>query len=163
MDNCCLCNNPIDKENAPILSMSGGGYPRYLCDGCAELLDRATMGKDPEDIAEALGEIGELMTKNDPDGVTYAAISELVVDAGVRGKLIKEGRYDFSKDEEEHDDGLEDIPEELLESEEDKKKNEEEAAKQKQFDKFYNYFLIGTCIGVGLFIIWKLIDTFILK
>ena len=106
--------------------------------------------------------IGEIMADNDPDQVTFAMVSGLVYNASERAKAIKDGSYDFSLDNEENDEGFDEIPEELRESEEDIQKDKEEEEKLKKFDKFYNYVLIGAGIGAALLIIWKIIDTFFL-
>lgn len=161
MAQCCLCNKEIDAENAPLLSMTAAGFPRYLCDDCEKLLDSATLSRDCDEIQEAMGKIGDLMANGDPDGATYSLISDIMVQAAVRGKLIKEGKYDFSKDEEGAQDELDEIPEELLETEEDIKKDEEEAEKLKKFDKVYNIILIiAIAITAGV-LIYKLLDMFI--
>ncbi len=163
MAQCCLCNKKIDAEGAALLSMTAAGYPRYLCDDCAKLLDTATLGKDFGEIQDAMGEIGEIMSKSDPDGVTYSLISKIMVDAAARGKLIKEGNYDFSKDEEPSEDEFDEIPEELRESEEDIEKDKKDAEKLKKFDKVYNIILIVAIAVAVAAVIWKLIDTFILS
>lgn len=164
MANCCLCNKMIESEDAPLLSISAAGNHRYLCDDCAKLLDSATLGRDPDEIQSAMEEIGKIMANGEPDGLTYSTINKIIVDAAVRGKLIKEGVYDFSKDEEVSDEEeFDDIPEQLRETEEDIKKDELEAEKLKKFDKIYNIILIiaiGVTAGV---LVWKLIERFLLK
>ena len=162
MAKCCMCDANIEREDAPVLSMGGAGYARVLCDRCSELLDTATLGRDYEEIKESITEIGDIMADHDPDQVTLTVVSALVYDASKRAKEIKEGSYDFSLDDAENNDGFDEIPEELRESEEDIQKDKEEEEKLKKFDKFYNYVLIGAGIGAALFIIWKIIDTFFL-
>ena len=158
MAKCCMCDSNIEREDAPVLSMGGAGYARVLCDRCSGLLDTATLGTDYDEIKGAIAEIGEIMADNDPDQVTFAIVSGLVYNASERAKAIKDGSYDFSLDNEE----IDEIPEELRESEEDIQKDKEEEEKLKKFDKFYNYVLIGAGIGAALLIIWKIIDTFFL-
>ena len=163
MAKCCMCDANIEREDAPILSMGGGGNPRVLCDRCVELLDTATLGRDFDAIKGAIEEIGSIMAENDPDSLTFSIVSSLMVDASKRAKEIKNGTYDFALDEQNDEEGgFDEIPEELRETEEDIQKDKEDEEKLKKFDKFYNYVLIGACIGMGIFLIWKIIDTFFL-
>ena len=138
MDKCCLCNKVIENEDAPLLSMTAAGRPRYLCDECAGLLDTVTLGHDYDEIAEAMDKVSGHMAKSDPDGVTYSIISKIMIDAAVRAKLIKEGVYDFARDEAPDESEFEDIPEYLLESDEDAKKDEVEAKKLEKFNSARN-------------------------
>ena len=163
MAKCCMCDANIEREDAPILSMGGGGNPRVLCDRCVELLDTATLGRDFDAIKGAIEEIGDIMAENDPDSITFSIVSSLMADASKRAKEIKNGTYDFALDEQaDEEGGFDEIPEELRETEEDIQKDKEDEEKLKKFDKFYNYVLIGACIGMGIFLIWKIIDTFFL-
>ena len=123
MKKCCMCDRNIEREDGPVLSMGAAGNPRLLCDACEELLDTATMGKDYEQISASICKISDIMSNGNPDGVTYSIVSELMASASERAKAIKEGSYDFALDEQPSDDGgLEDIPEDMLESEEDIKR-----------------------------------------
>ena len=54
MENCCICNKNIDREDAPVLSMGGAGIPRYLCEECEALLDAATLSKSYEEAGEPI-------------------------------------------------------------------------------------------------------------
>lgn len=164
MGKCCICNKEITREDPAVLAMGGAGIPRYLCDDCETLLDTATLSKDWEEAGAAIGKISKTMSEGDPDHVTFAIVSELMLKASDRAVAIKEGTYDFSLDDQPKDDGgFDELPEELQESEEDKEKDRIDEEKAKKFDKFYNYVLIGTCIGFVGFVIWKIIDTFFLK
>lgn len=163
MAKCCMCDVNIEREDAPVLSMGGAGYARVLCDRCASLLDTATLSRDFDEIKGAIEQIGTIMADHDPDGVTFAIVSNLMLDAAERAKAIREGSYDFSLDEQQGDAGFDEIPEELRESEEDIKKDKEDEKKLEQFNKIYNYVLIGVLIAAGVFVIWKIIDTFFLK
>ena len=160
MAKCCMCDVNIDREDAPVLSMGAAGNPRLLCDKCAGLLDTATLGRDFDEIKNAVEEIGTIMADHDPDGVTFSIVSSLMVEASERAKLIKEGNYDFSLDEQENNEGFDEIPEELRESEEDIELDRQEEEKLKKFDKFYNYALIGAGIAVAIFVIWKVLEAF---
>ena len=163
MDKCSICNAKIDTEGAAILTMGAYGNPRYLCEECAKDLDTATLSRETDEIAEAMERIGSKMADSDPDKQTYNTVTALMANALDRAKKIKDGEYDFSLDEvSESEDEMDELPEELAESEEDKEKDLADAEKQKQFDKFYNYVLIGVGIGMAAFIIWKIIDVFFL-
>ena len=161
MAKCCMCGRHIERDDAPVLAMGVAGNPRLLCDECAALLDTATLGENIEDIKASMERIGNLMADGNPDGVTYSIVSELMVAASDRAKAIKDGNYDFSLDgAEQTDEGFEEIPEELLETEEDRERDRRDEEKNKRFDKFYNYTLIGACIALGLFIGWKVLEAF---
>lgn len=165
MKKCCICRVPIEREDAPVLAIGGFGNARYLCDSCAELLDTVTLGREINKIESAMDEIGRKMSDTDPDQLTIDTVGVLMVSSAERAKAIKAGEYDFSLDEAEEElaEGeFDEIPEELMESEEDKEKDKQEEEKQKRFDKIYNSFLIGACIGAGLFIIWKIIEAIFL-
>lgn len=159
---CCMCNRNIEREDAPVLSMGAAGIPRLLCDNCAELLDTATLGQNYDEIKDAMSTISDIMSSNDPDGVTYTIVSELMVEASDRAKAIKDGTYDFYLDAEEADEGeLEDIPEDMLESEEDKQKDAEDAEKLKRFDKVYNIIFIAVAVAAAALIIYRVLDSFL--
>ena len=158
---CCMCDRHIEREDAPVLAMGAAGIPRLLCDDCAELLDTATLGQNYNEIKDAMSTISDIMSSNDPDGVTYTIVSELMVEASERAKAIDEGVYDFSLDEAEDEDQLEEIPEDMQESEEDKKKDEEDEIKLKKFDKVYNAIFIAVAAAAALFIIYRVLDTFL--
>lgn len=163
MDNCAICNAEINTEESAILTMGAYGNPRYLCEECSLDMDTATLGKEITEIYAAMERISKKMTSSDPDKQTYTTVTGLMAIAHDRAQKIKEGEYDFSLDEsQESEDGFDEIPEELAESEEDKEKDRIDEEKQKQFDKFYNYALAGVCIAFVIFVIWKIVDTFLL-
>ena len=163
MDKCSICNAKIDTEDAPILTMGAYGTPRYLCEECAADLDTATLSRDTDEISAAMERIGNKMADSDPDKQTYTTVTALMTSARDRAKKINAGEYDFSLDEvSDSEDEFDEIPEELAESEEDKAKDVADEEKQKKFDEFYNYVLIGVGIGTALFIIWKIVDAFLL-
>ena len=160
MAKCCLCERPIEREDAPVLSMGAVGNARLLCDDCAKLLDTATLSKDIDEITAAMDKIGKNMASSDPDGVTLETVSQIMYEAGERAKAIKDGSYDFSLDDEEGGEGLDDIPEDMLESEEDKEKDRIEEEKSKKFERFYNGFLVGAIVACALFILWRVLESF---
>lgn len=138
---CSICEKPIDKEKAPILSMGGMGYPRYLCDECAAEIECATEGKDADEIRKAISAIADKVTKNNiDDGVVIGTVHSILKEARVRAERIEAGE---AVDTEEESEELEDIPEELLESEEDRALDEEEAVKKEKSDKIFNWISAG--------------------
>ena len=79
-------------------------------------------------------------------------------DAMKRAKLIKSGEYDFSLDEQQQDDGLDEIPEELAESEEDKEKDKIDEEKGKKLDKIFNVIIIAVAaIALGV-IVYRIVQ-----
>ena len=162
MERCCICERAIEREDAPVLSMGGAGYARLLCDDCDRMLETATLGTDIKAIEQAMDRIGKIMADRDPDPVTLATVSTLMFEASERAKAIREGSYDFSLDRAESE-GMEEIPEELLETEEDKERDRIEEEKNKKFEKVYNFVLIGAIAVAVLFLIWKVVDMFFLK
>lgn len=163
MDNCAICNAEINTEESAILTMGAYGNPKYLCKECSLDMDTATLGKEVAEISAAMERISKKMTVSGPDKQTYTTVTGLMAIAHDRAQKIKEGEYDFSLDEsDESEGGFDEIPEELAESEEDKEKDRIDEEKQKKFDEFYNYVLAGMCIGFVIFVIWKIIDTFLL-
>lgn len=164
MSQCCVCNREITIEDPAVLAMGGAGIPRYLCEDCEALLDTATLGKDHEEAGAAIGKISKIMADGDPDPVTLAMISNLLLKASDRAVAIKEGKYDFSLDDQPVEEELPDeVPEELLESEEDKEQDRIDEEKQKKFDKVYNIILAIVCSAFVAIFIWKLIENFFLK
>lgn len=161
MAKCCICERYLEREDGPVLSMGAGGNPRLLCEECEHLLDTATEGCDFEEIENAMDRLGKLMADGNPDRVTFSVVNGLMQEASERAKAIKDGNYDFSLDEREpENEGFDEIPEELLESEEDKRKDEIEEKKMKKFDKVYN-ILMGVLLTITvLALTWKLFDTF---
>ena len=163
MNKCCICNKQIEREDPAVLAMGGAGIPRYLCDECEEMLDTATLSRDYEKAGASIGKISKLMSDNDPDPVTLAIVSQLLLKASDRAVAMKEGKYDFALDDQPvEEDGFEEIPEDLQETEEDKEKDRIEEEKTKKFDKVYNIILIALCVIFVGFLIWNIIDKFLL-
>ena len=161
MENCSICNAKIENEEPAILTLGGGGYPRYLCDECAHQLDEAGLSHDLETISAAMEGISDKVSQSDPDKVTYLTVTALLSSALERARKIQAGEYDFALDEEVNEWSFDEIPEELAETEEDKEKDRIDEEKQKKLDKFMNYVMIGAAIGFIGFLIWKIIDFFI--
>ena len=162
--NCCTCLSHIENEDAPVLAMSAYGNPKLLCDDCAELVEVINYGRDYDSIARAMDKLTAKMSEaNIDDSITVETVTAMLEEGAERAQKIKDGSYDFSLDEVKANEGLDDIPEELQETEEDRLLDEKEAEAVAKFDKFLNWAWIGAGIAAAGFIIWKLIDTFLLK
>ena len=160
---CCVCGRTVEREDAPVLCMGGSGYPRILCEVCEGHLDNAMAGRDYESIKESITTLSESLAATEPDRVTYNFATELLAKATVRAKKINAGIYDFSEDEILDEEGFDEIPEELLETEEDKELDREDEEKMKKFDKVYNIILGIVIAAFAGFMIWKIIDNFLLN
>ena len=158
MSNCCICEKSVEREDAPILAMGGAGYARVLCEECDRELQVATRGHDVEGIKAAINSLSTKMANGEPDTVTYRMMSEILVTATQRAMEIKDGTYDFARDDEEDNEGFDEIPEELLESEEDVELDRKDEEKAKKFDKVYSIILTISLIALGGMIIWRIIQ-----
>lgn len=158
MSNCCICEKSVEREDAPILAMGGAGYARVLCEECDRELQVATRGYDVEEIKAAINSLSTKMANGEPDTVTYRMMSEILITATQRAMEIKDGTYDFARDDEEDNEGFDEIPEELLESEEDVELDRKDEEKAKKFDKVYSIILTISLIALGGMIIWRIIQ-----
>ena len=155
--NCSTCLKRIENEEAPVLAMGAYGTPKLLCDECAELIEKMTLSKDYDEITEAINSIaGKMSAANIDDRVTLDTMTDMLESSAKRAQQIKDGTYDFALDEVEADEGFDEIPEELRETEEDRLLDEKEAEANAKFDKFLNWTWIGVAIGVVAFIIYKI-------
>lgn len=158
MSNCCICEKSVEREDAPILAMGGAGYARVLCEECDRELQVATRGHDVEEIKAAINSLSTKMANGEPDTVTYRMMSEILITATQRAMEIKDGTYDFARDDEEDNEGFDEIPEELLESDEDIELDKKDEEKAKKFDKVYSIILTISLIALGGMIIWRIIQ-----
>ena len=158
MNNCCICERNVEREDAPILAMGGAGYARVLCEECDRELQVATRGHDVEEIKEAINSLSNKLANGEPDAVTYRMMNEILVTATQRAMEIKDGTYDFARDDEEDNEGFDEIPEELLESEEDIELDKKDEEKAKKFDKVYSIILTISLIALGGMIVWRIIQ-----
>ena len=137
--------------------MGAYGTPKLLCDECAELIEKMTLSKDYDEITEAINSIaGKMSAANIDDRVTLDTMTDMLESSAKRAQQIKDGTYDFALDEVEADEGFDEIPEELRETEEDRLLDEKEAEANAKFDKFLNWTWIGVAIGVVAFIIYRI-------
>lgn len=158
MNNCCICERDVEREDAPILAMGGAGYARVLCEECDRELQVATRGHDVEEIKAAINSLSTKMANGEPDAVTFRMMSEILITATQRAMEIKDGTYDFSRDDEEDNEGYDEIPEELLESEEDIELDKKDEEKAKKFDKVYSIILTISLIALGGMIVWRIVQ-----
>ncbi len=147
---CSICGKTTENEDAPVLTISGFGNARYLCDECSGEMDIAISSKDVDEIEVAISTLGEKMNKA-KDDAAKAALYSFIQMAGSRLTKIKAGEYDFAVDEKFQEkleeEGFDEIPEELQETEEDKALDKKDAENQEKFDKVMNW-LIGICLGI---------------
>ena len=156
---CVLCGRTIAEESPAILTVGAYGNTKCICSCCQELLDTATLGKEYEEIADAMEKIGKIMADSTPDNQCYEVVSALLSDAAERAKKIKAGEYDFSLDEESEDDG--ELPEELIETEEDKAKDARDAEKERKFNKVFNIVSAIAFSALAIYFIVELIVLFL--
>lgn len=156
MNLCAVCNAPITEESPAILTMGGFGHPRHLCADCAARLDTVTEGRDAEAIEAAMERISaDLASSGTDDEATFGAVKEILDTAARRVAKIKEGTYDFSEDDAEKEGELDEIPEELLETEEDRALDREEEEKNQKFDRALNWVWVGVgVVFVVLLVLW---------
>ena len=156
MRQCAVCNAPVTEETPAILTMGGFGHPRYLCAACAARFDTVTEGREPDAIEEAMNRItADLAATGTEDEAAFETVKEILDTAAVRLAKIKEGTYDFSEDTETEEGELDEIPEELLESEEDRALDEAEEEKNKKFDSVLNWIWLGVAVvAVVLFVVF---------
>ena len=160
MDNqkkCTVCKAMFDGESAAVLTMSGFGNARYICPECEALMDTATLGEDYGQIKEAIEALGERAKIDVADSVAFDTFAEILNEAAERAEKIKNGEYDFSLDAPADEQGFEEIPEELLESEEDRALDEKEAKTSAVVDKITSWICGGIIAAIVIFFIIRLI------
>jgi hypothetical protein len=162
MCTCVICNKEFSSEEPKILAMGAYGNPKVLCDDCAELVETMTYGKDYDTVVAAMESLTQRMSaSNVDDRVTVATVTEMLSECAERAQKIKEGTYDFSLDEEKESEGMDEIPEELRETEEDRLLDEKDAKANARFDKILNWLWIAFGILAGAVIIWRVISLLI--
>lgn len=161
---CCTCLSRMRNENAPVLTMGAYGTPKLLCDDCASLVETVNYGRDYDLIVAAMNRLTEKMSEsNVDDRVTVETVTEMLAAGADRARQIKEGTYDFALDVERENEGIDEIPEELQETEEDRLLDEKDAEANAKFDKILNWAWIGFGIFAAGLIIWKIVDALFLK
>jgi hypothetical protein len=156
MNACSVCGKIIEREDAPVLTISGYGNVRYLCDECAHQMDVAMGSRDTEEIEATIKELGDKMNAG-KDEYAVAAMYNFISVACERLSKIKEDTYDFSIDEKmqelDSESSFDEIPEELQETEEDRELDKIEAEKQKKFDEIMNWVSLIAIVGTAIFVI----------
>lgn len=126
---------PLDSENAAILALGGYGNAKYICDECDELLNNATRGREIAEINTAMDALSCRMRRAGIDDTfVLKTVDSVLKEARSRRDRIARGDYDFSA-EEQKDGEIEEIPEELRETEEDRLADERELEEAKKWDK----------------------------
>ena len=143
--------------------MSGFGHPRYICEECERDLDDATLSREPEIISSAIEKIGKnIQAANNDDALILKTVSDIIDGATERGEMIKNGVYDFENDEcESEEEEIDEVPEELLETEEDKELDKLEAKKNEKIDKVLNWITLGVFIAALGYIAYWVISRFL--
>ncbi len=160
--NCCTCLKNVDPDTAPVLIMGAYGTPKLLCDDCAALIDTMTLGRDYDEITSAMHTLTDSMSvSNVDDQIVFETVTKLLEDSAKRAQKIKDGTYDFALDEVENDDGFDELPDELQETEEDRLLDEKDAAANARFDKVMKWAWIGVGILAAAFVIYKIVSIFI--
>lgn len=154
---CVLCESVLTEAEPAILTVGAYGNPKCLCAECQGLLDTATLGREYDEIADAMERLGKKMAEATPDKQSYEIVSDILLSAADRAKKIRTGEYDFSLDE--VDEELDELPEELLESEEDIEKDKRDEERAKRFDKVFNYVTIGVFAAAAVLILVKIITS----
>ena len=158
--NCAICLKGVDEENAAILTMSGAGVPRYLCEECEADIAAISESIDREEITEATKHILARVTENNiDDPVTMRTVTTILGDGAKRAAAIEDGTYDPEAEVEEEDaesEILEEIPEDLLESDEDRALDEAEEERFKKIDKVLSWVWGITLVAVVAFMAWWL-------
>ena len=161
MNVCSICGKVIEREDAPVLTISGYGNPRYLCDECSGEMDVAMSAREVDEIEAAIKTLGDKMNVCTDDHAVSALYSFIGVACDRRVK-IKDGTYDFAIDERmkelaEEEVAFDEIPEELQETEEDKELDRREAEKQKKFDDIMNWVSLIAIGGAVVYLILSFI------
>jgi hypothetical protein len=159
--NCSLCKRAIDGENAALLTVSGVGNKRYLCQECEALLTRALKSRELDEIGSAVSEIGTTMEISDvEDGVVIAEMNNILAFAKERAEKIEAGEYDFAQDEDPEDEPLpefENAEEEKPLSDEERAALEKRERISKLVDKITTWASIAIIAGVVIYFIIRMI------
>lgn len=156
---CSICLSKIESDDAPILTVGAYGTPRYLCHECIADIECATLGKEYDKIIDAMDRIAHYVSERSiDDSVTVNTVTELLEYSARRAKEIREGTYDFSLDDTESEEVLEEIPEELLETEEDKLLDKADEERANRFDKILNWVWVALIVGAVAVFLWLMLN-----
>ena len=156
---CALCGRIPECEEPAVLTMGRYGNPRHLCEECESQMDTANLGRDYDEIINAIDILGKKATSFAfDDEVTMDVMRAFIMRAAKRAADIKAGNYNFdAEDEPVEEEGFDEIPEELRETEEDAELDRIEAEKAKHFDKFLNGLWIGVFAAIFVFALLKFV------
>lgn len=153
MEYCSICQKGIEKEEPVILTMGGFAHPRYICDECAALIDQASLAKEYDTITEAMDRLGALLAKNDDeDYAVVETMEDIMLAARVRADAIRDGKYDFSRDETDEEEF--EITPDLLETEEDRELDRKDKEAEARLDKFMNWAWVGFGVAFVAYLVW---------
>ena len=156
---CALCGRIPESEEPAVLTMGRYGNPRHLCEECEAQMDTANLGRDYDEIVDAIDTLGKKATGfAASDDVTLNVMRAFLMRAAKRAADIKEGNYDFNAEDTSSDEeGFDEIPEELRETEEDAELDRRDAEAAKKFDKFLNVLWIGVFSAIFVFALLKFV------
>ena len=156
---CALCGRIPECEEPAVLTMGRYGHPRHLCEECESQMDTANLGRDYDEIINAIDILGKKATSFAfDDDVTMDVMRAFIMRAAKRAADIKAGNYNFDvEDAPVEEEGFDEIPEELRETEEDAELDRIEAEKAKHFDKFLNGLWIGVFAAIFVFALLKVV------
>ena len=158
MNKCSLCTRVDTDENSPILTMSAYGNPRYICEDCAKDLDEATTSHNYDEIKSAFDRLGEkIANRAVVDDFINETLQEIMSSAAERAEKIKNGQYDFWLDDEKSAGEMEEVPEELQETDEDRELDERDEEKARKIDKWLNLGFAAALIAAAVIFIIKIL------
>ena len=153
---CALCMQEVESDEPDILTIGGYGTPRYLCEDCASDIDTARMDRNYDNIIAAMDRVAKKISAANTadDTVSMNTVKEIFTSANDRAEKIKDGTYDFSLDDEQHEEEFE-LTEEYAETEEDRELDRRDEEKQKRFDKIYGWVAAAVIIAALGFVVYK--------
>ena len=156
---CALCGRIPECEEPAVLTMGRYGHPRHLCEECESQMDTANLGRDYDEIINAIDILGKKATSFAfDDDVTMDVMRAFIMRAAKRAADIKAGNYNFDvEDAPVEEEGFDEIPEELRETEEDAELDRRDAENAKKFDKFLNVLWIGVFTALFVFFMLKIV------
>ena len=156
---CALCGRIPECEEPAVLTMGRYGHPRHLCEECESQMDTANLGRDYDEIINAIDILGKKATSFAfDDDVTMDVMRAFIMRAAKRAADIKAGNYNFDvEDAPVEEEGFDEILEELRETEEDAELDRRDAENAKKFDKFLNVLWIGVFTALFVFFMLKVV------
>lgn len=146
---CSICNNPVG-DNAAILTLSGMGYPRYVCSDCDALLENISTGSDVDEISRSIDSISTKLANNArgmKDRIACETVGQIIRNGTERAEMIRNGTYDFAADEDAEEFEL---TEDMLENDEDRLQTQQEQRRNTRMDKVMDViFIISLIIAVA--------------